>query len=235
MVANADMRLDKWLAHATGLSRKQIKYVLKDERVRVNDRIVTDSDLSVSAQDRITLDDELLTLQGHRYLMLHKPAGYVCTREDSHHPTVFSLVDDSDELHAAGRLDADTTGLVLLTNDGQWSHRITSPKKHCGKIYRVTLSEPLSSQQEKELAQGLMLNGETKATRPAQIERMSQTVVRLTIHEGKYHQVKRMFAAVGNQVTALHREQIGDIVLDKNLAPGQWRELTEVEQSSAEA
>jgi 16S rRNA pseudouridine516 synthase len=226
------MRLDKWLAHCTGWSRKQVKSLLDDERVRVNDVIVSDSGLHIGAQDRVTLDEKTLNLPGNRYIMLNKPAGYVCTRDDSHHPNVFQLVTNSQDLHAAGRLDADTTGLVLLTNDGQWSHRITSPKKQCGKIYRVTLAEPLSSQQEKDLIQGLILNGETKATRPAQIEHLSEMLVRLTIHEGKYHQVKRMFAAVDNQVIALHREQIGGIVLDQQLAPGAWRELTPAEQSS---
>ena len=220
------MRLDKFLAHTTDLTRTLARQAIRQQRVAINGQPADDASRAVQATDQITLDDKLLFLPGNRYIMLHKPAGYVCTREDTHHANIFSLVTHSDDLHAAGRLDADTTGLVLLTNDGQWSHRVTAPRRKCDKVYRVTLAQALSQDQTRQIEHGIMLNGEDKPTLPAQLEIISDTQVRITIHEGKYHQVKRMFAAVDNKVTALHRESIGHIKLDDNLKPGEWRELT---------
>jgi 16S rRNA pseudouridine516 synthase len=223
------MRLDKFLAHTTDLTRTLARQVIKQQRVRINGQCADNAAQAVLATDQITLDDELLSLPGNRYIMLNKPSGYVCTREDPHHAHIFSLVSNSDDLHAAGRLDADTTGLVLLTNDGQWSHRVTAPRRNCNKIYCVTLAHELTPDQTRQIEQGIMLNGEDKPTLPAQIECMPQHQIRLTIHEGKYHQVKRMLAAVDNRVTALHRESIGHIKLDDSLQLGEWRELTNEE------
>ena len=129
----------------------------------------------------------------------------------------------------AGRLDMDTTGLLLITDDGKWSHSITSPKKECGKRYRVTLAEPLVDNAVEVFAEGIMLKGEREPTLPAKLEILSPLEVLLTIHEGKYHQVKRMFAALNNRVVELHREQVGNIVLDETLELGEWRYLTEEE------
>jgi len=136
------------------------------------------------------------------------------------------------KLHAAGRLDIDTTGLVLLTDDGQWSHRITSPRHHCEKTYRVTLESPISDDTAAQFTAGVQLHNEKSLTKPAQLEVITPTDVRLTLSEGRYHQVKRMFAAVGNRVIELHRERIGDIVLDEDLEPGEYRALTEDEIAS---
>jgi 16S rRNA pseudouridine516 synthase len=126
----------------------------------------------------------------------------------------------------AGRLDIDTTGLVLLTDDGDWSHRITSPRHRCSKTYRAVLAEPLDESAVTRFAEGLLLRNEGKKTLPAELELLSPTEARLTLSEGRYHQVKRMFAALGNRVVALHRERIGAVALDAGLQPGQWRELT---------
>ncbi|MGL5359962.1 MAG: pseudouridine synthase, partial [Shewanella sp.] len=131
-----------------------------------------------------------------------------------------------------GRLDADTTGLVLITSDGQWSHRITSPKKECVKRYLVDLAEPVDSSVTALFAAGVQLRGEEGLTKPAILEILSPLRVRLSITEGKYHQVKRMFAAVGNHVVGLHRERIGQIELDAALALGEWRYLTAAEIAS---
>lgn len=131
-----------------------------------------------------------------------------------------------------GRLDIDTTGLVLLTDDGQWSHRITSPRHHCEKTYHVTLESPVSSEITEKFAQGIELRGDKEQTRPAVMEIITPTEVLLTISEGRYHQVKRMFAAMGNHVVALHRRQIGEIVLDESLEPGEYRELSREEIDS---
>jgi 16S rRNA pseudouridine516 synthase len=160
--------------------------------------------------------------------MLHKPADYVCSTDDPLHPTVLALLDMADrrDLHTAGRLDLDATGLVLVTDDGAWSHRVTSPRHPRPKVYRVELAEPLTEAAAEQLRTGVHLHGERRPTRPAQVEALSERQVQLTIEEGRYHQVKRMFAAVGNRVLTLHRERIGCVALDPGLAPGEWRPLT---------
>lgn len=135
-------------------------------------------------------------------------------------------------LHIAGRLDIDATGLVLISDDGDWTHRVTSPRHEFPKIYRVTLAEPLSESGAAQLAGGVLLRNEKRRCRPAEIERITETDIRVTVTEGRYHQVKRMLAAVGNRVTALHRERIGDVVLDPRLAAGAARPLTEAEIGS---
>jgi 16S rRNA pseudouridine516 synthase len=145
-----------------------------------------------------------------------------------------SLIDieKMDTLHIAGRLDVDTTGLVLITSDGQWSHKITSPKKDCGKRYLVELAEPIDDSLIQVFADGVELRNEDELTKPALLDIIDSTHVRLTISEGKYHQVKRMFAAVGNRVVNLHREAVGDIELNTDLAAGEWRFLTDAEMKS---
>lgn len=225
------MRLDKFLASCTELSRADAKKALHGGRVKIDGVVVKDGGVKVSASMTVSYDDQPLTLSGPRYLMLHKPADTLCSTIDEHYVSVLSLLDIErrGELHIAGRLDADTTGLVLITDDGQWSHAITSPKKRCAKVYRVTLAEPLSAEAKAALETGVMLKGEDKPTLPAEVAMLEPTLLLLTLCEGKYHQVKRMVAAVGNKVVALHRQQIGSVVLDPALAEGEWRHLTEAE------
>lgn len=190
--------------------------------------VVKDSGFKVTEAMQICLDGEPIALVGERYLMLNKPVDTICSTIDEAYPSVLSLLDlaKPETLHIAGRLDADTTGLVLITSDGQWSHRITSPKKECGKSYLVQLAEPVDASLIEVFAMGVELHNEEGLTKPALLEIIKPQLVRLTITEGKYHQVKRMFAAVGNHVVGLHRERIGDIALDANLALGEWRYLT---------
>ncbi len=143
--------------------------------------------------------------------MLNKPQGYVCFTDDPDHPKVLYFIDEpvAYNLHAASRLDIDTTGLVLMTDDGQWPHRVTSPKYHCEKTYLVTLEHSLAANTVQRFAAGVQLHNEKSLTRPVQLEKINDRQVRLTISEGRYHQVKRMFAAIGNRVIALlHRERI---------------------------
>ena len=229
------MRLDKHLHQCLGISRSQASQLLKTGRISVNDQIVKSGAQHVTEQDLILLDGEPLETPGEKfyYFMLHKPQGYVCANGDASHPGIARLFDlpGAAELHAAGRLDVDTTGLVLVTNDGQWSHRVTSPRKQCDKTYRVWLSEPVSAETREIFAEGMLLRSETQVTRPAQLEIITPQEVLLTIHEGKYHQVKRMFAAVGNHVARLHRERIGELILDPALPEGSYRELTPEEIS----
>lgn len=234
------IRLDKYLCDSTELTRLFARRVLHQSRVTVNGVVTKAASAAVKDNDVVCLDGNVLTLRGPRYIMLHKPAGFACSTQDEEHPSALNLldIDKCDQLHFAGRLDADTTGLVLITDDGSWSHRITSPRKACSKRYRVVLAEPVSSDLADTFAAGLQLRGETTLTLPAKLELIAPDAspekptsdqVYLTLQEGRYHQVKRMFGAAGNRVVALHRDQIGGITLDPELEPGEWRYLTKEE------
>lgn len=229
------MRLDKFIAEQTGLTRSQAAKALKSGVVSVNEEIEKSGARKVSTEDAIRYEGELLEwLEGGQYFMLYKPQGYVCSHDDGEYPTVFQFFDYPlmNKLHTAGRLDVDTTGLVLLTDDGQWSHRITSPKHHCEKTYLVTLADPVEAFYAQQLAEGILLRGEKEPCLPAKMEILDDYNVNLTISEGRYHQVKRMFAALGNKVEALHRWRIGDIVLDESLEEGEYRTLSDEEIGS---
>lgn len=228
------MRLDKYIAQTTELSRTLVKIALRNKRVLVNGLPSKDASLNLSPTDTVQLDGETLRPVGPRYFMLHKPAGYISATTDSAHPTVLDLLNEPNKqaLHIAGRLDIDTTGLVLITDDGQWNHRVTSPRHACQKTYYAKLANELLSDAEEKLQAGIQLKSEKHLTKPAKLERIHSNEVRLTISEGKYHQVKRMFAALGNRVIALHRERIGDITLDDSLEVGAYRPLTEAEIKS---
>jgi len=228
------MRLDKFLCDNTELSRSMTTKVIRSGRVFVNQTKAKSGSLKIQAdKDVIVLDGEPIEPQAaFRYFMMNKPKGVVCANDDAEHPLVFDLLESAHQLkgiHTVGRLDKDTTGLLLMTNDGQWSHFITSPKHHQAKTYRAWLAEPLCDGAEAQIEQGLMLKDEAKPTLPGQLERITDSEVLLTIHEGRYHQVKRMMAALGNRVMELHREVIGSIQLDPSLKPGQYRELTQDE------
>ncbi|MBZ2190280.1 pseudouridine synthase [Alcanivorax sp. JB21] len=224
------MRLDYFIAHATGLTRSQAKRLIASGSVTVSGVAKPTARLQLAGES-VCLDGAPLTLPGHRYLMLHKPPGVVCATEDPGHRTVLDLLPGElrRDMHSAGRLDIDTTGLVLLTTDGQWSHRITTPNTHCPKRYRVTTAAPLTPDALQQLRDGVLLHDSRTPTRPAQAEQLGDTELLLTISEGRYHQVKRMLAATGNRVTALHREAIGNLTLDSSLAPGTWRALDAAE------
>jgi len=240
------MRLDKFICKSTELTRTEAKKMLKTGEVRVNGEVAKNAAMQVHENNAITIDGQILKARGSRYYILHKVVDSICSNVDEVYPSVLNFieVDKAFDLHIAGRLDADTTGLVLITDDGRWSHNVISPKKQCQKTYRVWLRSEIDDEKLPELItrfeQGLQLQGEDSLTRPAILTRVAQedlvdeasfrSEVLLTITEGKYHQVKRMFAAVGNRVVGLHRERIGDITLG-DLAPGEWRELTEDEIS----
>ena len=228
------MRLDKYLCESTELSRANAKKCLHRGEVTCDGVVVTNSAFKVPAGCDVRLLGESVMVRGLRYIMLNKPQHTLCSTVDEVYPSVLSLlaVPKARSLHIAGRLDADTTGLVLITDDGQWSHRLTSPTKECAKRYRVQLAEPLDScatELVAQFARGIALKGEASLTRPAVLDIVTPTEVLLTITEGKYHQVKRMFAAIGNKVVGLHREQVGGIALDPALEAGQWRYLTQDE------
>lgn len=228
------MRLDRFLSETTDLTRSLAKKALHRGEVTVNGEVIKQPALQVGEQDRVHWEDEPLVLVGLRYIMLNKPAGVECTARHGLYPRAIDLIDlpKVDRLQTVGRLDVDTTGMVLLTDDGQWSHRVTSPRKRCGKVYRVTLAEPLEGEALERavacFAEGLLLDGEEKPTQPAELAMLTPVDAELTLYEGKYHQVKRMFGAIGNRVEALHRAAIGPLSLGE-LLPGEWRELTDAE------
>lgn len=224
------MRLDKYICECTQLTRSLATQAIRGKRVTVNGVTIKSGSTKINVgTDIVVLDSQTLVLhQGFRYYMMHKPPGMVCANTDFDHPIIFDIMYDEpaiNKLHTVGRLDLDTTGLLLITDDGKWSHFITSPKHHKPKTYRAWLAEPLVATAEKQFADGILLRGEKDLTQAASLERISDTEVLVTLSEGKYHQVKRMFAALGNHVEGLHREKIGELTLDEGLSEGEYREL----------
>ena len=226
------MRLDKFVCKSTELTRTDATAMITGGCVSVNHDVILDVATQVHENNHITLNGEILTARSSRYILLHKPADTICSNIDEAYPSLFNYIDvaNASELHVAGRLDADTTGLVLVTDDGRWAFNIITPTKHCQKVYRVGLSRPIGDDVAAKFAHGVQLQGEQQLPRPAILEVVSQKEVLLTITEGKFHQVKRMFSAVGNRVVSLHREKIGAIQLDVEV--GQWRYLTDREVNS---
>ena len=226
------MRLDKFLCKSTDLSRPEATRKILQGAVCVNGEPVTTESTQVHEDNLITLNGIVLTPRASRYVMLHKPPATICSNINEAYPSLFNYLDldRAEDMHVVGRLDADTTGLVLITDDGRWSFDIIRPQMKCKKVYRVGLRDPIAPDAALRFEQGLQLQGEKALTRPAQLEAINEKEVLLTITEGKYHQVKRMFAAIGNRVLSLHREKIGAISLD--IARGQWRHLTPEEINS---
>ena len=225
------VRLDRLVGQAAGLTRSQAQRAARTGRVAVDGVPALDPAAKLAAGTAVTLDGAPVGMRGPRHLMLHKPAGCVCATCDALHPTVLDLLPPAERagLHVVGRLDLEVTGLVLLSDDGDWSHRVSAPRRRCPKTYVAELAAPIADAALEVLRQGLRLRGEERDTAPAEVTRLAAARVRLTVTEGRYHQVKRMFAAVGNRVTALHRERIGKVALDPALAPGEWRVLTDAE------
>ena len=223
------MRLDAACAMATGKGRKECREAVRKGLVTVDGTVVKKADLSVTEGQIVCFCGRVLDLRAHLYFMLHKPAGMVSTTEDLPE-SVLKLFPEAyrKRLFCVGRLDKDTTGLLFLTDDGEFDHRLMSPKHHAEKEYEVTLARPLSREDIARLERGMTLeNGET--TLPCRVEKTGEQTCTIVLSEGKYHQVKRMFAAVSNRVTALHRASVGGVALDPALACGEFRELTEDE------
>lgn len=222
------MRLDRFLIRRGIHSGKQVAALLAEGRVSVNGEVEINGLRRIHRFTTVALDEEILQQHEAVHIMLHKPAGHLSATKDDLHPVAVDLIDHPlrHELHIAGRLDRATTGLLLLTNDGVWSKKITEPVEEIPKIYRVTTRDPVTSDTADAFRKGIYFAYEDLVTRPAFMEILGKNEVLLTIHEGRYHQVKRMFHAVGNQVLALHRESIGKLVLDPLLNPGEYRHLT---------
>lgn len=252
------MRLDRFLCEMNIGTRSQVKTALRQDVVTVNGLVVRDGGLKVDELgDRVCFQGQALAYRKFVYYMLNKPAGVVSATQDNTADTVVSLLggDAMKDIFPVGRLDKDTTGLLLLTNDGELAHRLLSPKRHVDKTYRVTIERPLSEEERLKLEQGVDLgeawrdnealrgkealrgneasHGKSRGrTLPARVEVVSDSQILLTIHEGRFHQVKRMLRAVDNQVLALERVAFGGLVLDEGLRPGEYRELTKQEVDS---
>ncbi len=226
------MRLDKFICKSTDIIRPEAIILVREGQVRVDGKVFKNEATQVHENNCVTIGARVLTPRPSRYIMLHKPLNTICSNVDEGYPSIFRYieVDRAFDLHVVGRLDVDTTGLVLATDDGRWSYDIIHPKKQCEKVYRVGLRDPISAEAIFKLEKGVQLQGVESLTRPAKVEIVSEKNVLLTITEGRFHQVKRMLRAVGNRVVNLHRQQIGDVALDLEI--GQWRHLTPEEVAS---
>lgn len=226
------LRLDKFLCDANIGSRSQVKALLKKKAVKVNGEVIDKPDFKVKeGQDKVTFQGKEIEYRKYVYYMLNKPKGVVSATKDNLCQTAADLLRDSgyDDLFPVGRLDKDTEGLLIMTNDGGLAHRLLSPKNHVDKVYYVELDNRLTEEGRRLLEAGIDI-GEGKPTLPAKAERITDTSLYLTLREGKYHQVKRMLKAVGCQVTYLKRIAMGGIQLDESLSCGCYRELTQEER-----
>lgn len=221
------VRLDRYVSQAAAITRSQARRAIQRGQVRVDGIEVRLIGHPVGQGQEVSLEGVALRWPETLYLMMHKPVGLVSATTDPSQATVLSLLPPAlaARVHLVGRLDKDTSGLLLLTEDGAWSHRVASPSHPCPKVYLAELAAPLPPDAGERMAAGLLLRGEERPTRPARLEILNPLQVRITLHEGRYHQVRRMVAALDSRVTALHRERIGGLALDPELAPGAWRPL----------
>jgi 16S rRNA pseudouridine516 synthase len=229
------MKLDRLIAKHEHRGRTIAHQLIASRHVKVDGVVITNGQHEVDRFMSVSLDDTVIQqAECALYVMLHKPVGIVSATKDAEHTTVLDLIDvpNKESLHLAGRLDRSTSGLVLLTNDGRWSKQIMNAEHHVSKVYLVETAEPLREADVAAFAEGFYFHTEDITTLPAKLEILDERRARLTLHEGRYHQVKRMFHRVGNRVTALHRESIGALDLGR-LKPGEWRMLTEAEVSTA--
>ena len=234
------MRLDKFLANSGIGTRKEVKIILKKGKIKVNEKIVKDAKMQVDEiKDDVKIEGEKITYKPFVYIMMNKPSGVISATEDGKHKTVIDLLCEkykNYKVFPVGRLDIDTEGLLLLTNDGVLTHNLLSPKKHVDKKYYVELKEPLTIEKKKILENGIKLE-ENFVTKKAKIEIIDKdedievNSVFITISEGKFHQVKRMFKFVENEVLYLKRVKMGKLLLPEDLKLGEYRELSEEEMN----
>ena len=228
------LRLDRWLVTLGVGSRSEMQKLIRKGGVKVNGAMVKDPGAQVDENTaELTVNGTPVDGRLTRHVMLHKPAGLLTAARDKKQPTVMDLLPDvynAIGCMPVGRLDKDTTGLLFLTTDGELNHRLLSPGRHVDKTYLAEVDGPLDASHVAAFAEGLHLSDFD--AQPARLEIIAPKTGRVTVHEGKFHQIKRMFTAVGREVTKLHRETFGSLTLDPNLPEGQWRELTDEELAS---
>ena len=224
-------RIDKIIATQTNYSRKEVKKLVLQKRVMVNGEIISKSDIKVDENnDKIEIDGNKINVKKYIYLILNKPKGYISATEDPKMPTILDLVPEQfshRNLFPAGRLDKDTTGLMLITDDGEFAHNILAPKKHIKKVYKVEIDIPINEIMINEFKNGVTLNDGICKT--AGLEKLDTYIGKVTLTEGRYHQIKRMFGCFGAKVVNLERIAMGNFQLPNNLKQGECRELTEKE------
>jgi 16S rRNA pseudouridine516 synthase len=234
------MRVDDILYSQGFGTRRVCAGLVQQGHVLVGGQLCTDPAQAFDTQGlRLQVQGQAWEFHDKAYVMLHKPAGTECSQKPSMWPSIYTLLpaplrqrpnkQNMPGVQAIGRLDQDTTGLLLLSDDGAFIHRMSSPKKHVPKVYEVTAKHPVDARQVARLLEGVVLDDDPRPVRAAACEATGECALRLTLTEGKYHQVKRMVAAVGNRVEGLHRSRIGALELPADLAPGQWRWLGESE------
>lgn len=236
-------RLDKILAHEGFGSRKDIRKLLRSSEILINGKRIFDPSTQIDTQkDEVVVDGEILNLHSQLYIMMNKPKHTISSSKDGEHQTVFELLDDElrtpylqEKLHLVGRLDMDTEGLLLFTTDGELTHRLISPKSHISKTYLCVLEHPETCEHQNEITklfeQGIEVGPEDNEKgflcQPAKIKWIDDSTAHLTIFEGKYHQVKRMFIAVGNKISYLKRISMGQLQLDETLTLGEYKFLNQ--------
>ena len=227
------MRLDKFLANNTSLSRKEVSKQIKLGNVSIDDKIANSNEQKIDENvNKIYLCGKLILYSKYIYIMLNKPLGVVSATTDKNQKTVLDLLPTEYKkynLFPCGRLDKDTLGLVILTNNGQGAHKLLSPKNHIEKTYEFECAEPLTETSKQKIEHGIELR-DGYLTKPCKILLTNSTKGKITLTEGKYHEIKRMLGAVGNKITFLKRVSFGNIVLDNNLNSGEYRPLTKQEQ-----
>lgn len=225
------MRLDKFLCDTAGLTRTEAKNAVKKGQIAVNGQVQKAADFKVKENtDTVTFQGKPLSYAAFHYYMLHKPAGVITATEDKKESTVMDILREEKvkNLFPVGRLDKDTEGLLLITDDGELAHNLLSPKKHVDKEYLVKVRDFISEEDCRKLSEGVDI-GDEKPTAPAKVERVAEKEILLTIREGRFHQVKRMLQAVGNEVLYLKRLSMGSLRLPKDLEKGAYRPLSEEE------
>lgn len=225
------MRLDKFLCDTAGLTRTEAKNAVKKGQIAVNGQVQKAADFKVKeTTDTVTFQGKPLSYAAFHYYMLHKPAGVITATEDKKESTVMDILREEKvkNLFPVGRLDKDTEGLLLITDDGELAHNLLSPKKHVDKEYLVKVRDSISEEDCRKLSEGVDI-GDEKPTAPAKVERVAEKEILLTIREGRFHQVKRMLQAVGNEVLYLKRLSMGSLRLPKDLEKGAYRPLSEEE------
>ncbi len=225
--------LEKILSHQGFGSRRHCRGLIQQGEIKIQGQIKTDP------LEPISTDDLILEIQGNHfiyrekvYIALHKPVGYECSHQPTHHPSIYTLLPDyliHRGIQCVGRLDQDTSGLILLSDDGDFIHALTSPKKNIGKTYQIKTADPISESHIERLLAGVILHHETQPARAIGCLKNSDSSLTMTITEGRYHQVKRMIGALGNRVVGLHRSQIGIYALPENLPASHWVFLSESE------
>ncbi|GIU22190.1 16S rRNA pseudouridine(516) synthase [Shewanella schlegeliana] len=221
-------RLDRFISAKTGINKKHVRVLLAKGQVLVDGEVARDIDLIVDEFSHVSLDGKVLQANTPSYVMLHKPVGVVSATIDDKHKTVIDLLDREDKhsLHIVGRLDLNTSGLLLLTNDGRWSKRLMSPQHKVDKVYRVTLKNPIDESYIAAFAEGMYFAFEDITTQAAKLEIVDDHTALVTLVEGRYHQIKRMFGRFRNPVIGLHRLSVGAIELGAQLAVGESRDLS---------